>query len=1123
MKRIFSVLVCVSVCLGAVCGEAVKRELRSVWLATVSNIDWPTTRGTGADAVAKQKQQLLDLIDGFARCRMNCVYFQVRPMADALYKSSYEPWSQFLTGTRGTDPGWDPLAFAVEECHKRGIECHAWLNPYRFSNNSGTDRNTAFDNGVKQQGVLLQSGKYVVFNPALQWTRDHIKSVCRDILGHYDIDGIIFDDYFYPSEKLAEDSSAPDYALWLENGGSMSIADWRRDNVNRMVREVAAMMREEWPQARFGISPAGIAGTANTSAGKHGVTPCPVGSDWQYNGIYSDPLAWLEEGTIDYISPQLYSFISSPTKPFGTLNQWWNYIADHYGRPEYPGMGISSMSESNTVDDWREMHNQIVLTRRQAPVGESGVVFFSARYLYGPGYWGLGDYLANNTFIAKALPPYIKIKGKPEIATPMHLSLDGGTLQWTGTDQHLMRYAIYAIPTSVAQDEVMSETYGGIKGDYLAQVIYESSWNVPDSMLNGYYWWAVTAVDGWGNESAPAYLNVPHGNATATTLVSPIGGDATQWQQEFKWNEVPGSRYRVQIAGDEEFDEVVIDLPGLETTSTTVDVSALSSNTVYYWRVFTSQPGCVDAPSAVATFTTGQRPLATAATLVRPADGNIMGNDFNFMFTPSDAESFVLQVSRTPQFDDIVLTVSDFVKSANNLIAPVRLAQLGMGRFYWRVMSHAAGRDDASSLVRTFDIVKLPVGHIEKGYVIKQDVDTYDAVDGVTLTNQWMRSVKDEYANILFDSDGQMNRGFTVKGDRIYVIGRDKTSSEANVYIDAYSAYTGEHLKRQPVSRYVHAHLYPGNDIFKDNAGHLLVSNLCTDVAQRGVVIHQVDPETGFVIERARITCDVLKNNRIDHCNVYGDVESGQFYVFAAPSAGTQVVRWTVSDGVVTETKVMNAVSFSPSRVSSWGTAPRVFPVSPNLVYVKGVGEYVTLYDMTTGRIVDSMDGNAAIMPAGTTANGFADFALVGKHYRIYPDGDYRSAQGFRFSLVKSEGEDKFSDFKMAWSVPRQGFGNLANGGWDALCDVTDGLAPNQKNVFLYVPGNGLACYTLEAELRGDINGDGVADVTDANILINIILGKDDASRYEGRADVDHSGTVDIQDLNATLNILLGK
>lgn len=298
---------------------------------------------------------------------MNSVCLQVRPMADALYKSSYEPWSSYLTGTRGQDPGWDPLAFAVEECHKRGLEINAWVNPYRFSNSSGNDCTTAIDKQLKNSGILMQVGNRIVFNPALKASRDHLLKVCKEMIQNYDIDGIIFDDYFYPGGGTPEDSSAPDYQLYTQSNSGMSIGDWRRANVNQMVKDMWDMVQATKPYVKFSIGPAGVAGQRSTSATKHGVVPVDEycrASDWQYKTIYSDPLAWLEEGTIDYISPQLYWKTTHVTNPFGPLTNWWSYIAEHFGRHHYPSHNIYFMAETNTKADWDEILQQIRYSRQ---------------------------------------------------------------------------------------------------------------------------------------------------------------------------------------------------------------------------------------------------------------------------------------------------------------------------------------------------------------------------------------------------------------------------------------------------------------------------------------------------------------------------------------------------------------------------------------------------------------------------------------------------------------------------------------------------------------------------------------------------------------------------------------
>ena len=238
------------------------------------------------------------MLDSLKNNNFNAINFQVRSMCDAMYESSYEPWSSYLTGTRGQVPTWDPLAYAVEACHQRGMECHAWINPYRYSSNGIEQWDAAGnpqDMELRQSGLLLSAGSYVVLDPARDETIERIVNVCQEIITKYDVDGILYDDYFYP-DGIPSGSDAGDYQEWLDSNVDMTFGDWRRANVNRMVRAVYNMIQETRPDIRFGISPAGVAGT---SAPNYGLPHCPAGSDWQYNTIYSDPLAWLNEKTID--------------------------------------------------------------------------------------------------------------------------------------------------------------------------------------------------------------------------------------------------------------------------------------------------------------------------------------------------------------------------------------------------------------------------------------------------------------------------------------------------------------------------------------------------------------------------------------------------------------------------------------------------------------------------------------------------------------------------------------------------------------------------------------------------------------------------------------------------------
>ena len=507
MKRIALLLLLVATvwtaAFTASADEAQKREMRAAWVATVYRIDWPTS----VNNATAQKAELVAYLDNLQAQHFNTIFLQVRTMCDAFYQSSYEPWSSYLTGTRGRDPDYDPLQFAVEQCHARGIQCHAWINPYRWSSSASNDWNTPQDKELKDAGMLLTYDGKTILNPGLPATRERIVNVIREIITGYDVDGVVFDDYFYP-ENIPTNSTAPDYSLWNDSGVDMTMADWRRNNVNMMVADVYNMIQQTKPEVRFGISPAGVAGTRSTSAAQHGVTPCPTGSDWQYNGIFSDPLAWLEQGTIDYISPQLYWKTSHATNPFGPLTQWWSYIAKHYGRHHYASHSISFLTSSgNTSNDWAEIVQQISYSRQYTEDNAPGVVLYSAKNINGNngGVGGLGGYLLTHAFPHPAILPAVTWKQAPGYDAPASLARDGNRLTWAAQPGTLVKYSTYAVPADIAVEDAMSATGDGIRSDYLLGISYEPEYTLPGTYQSG-YWYAVCVIDGYGNESAPAFL-----------------------------------------------------------------------------------------------------------------------------------------------------------------------------------------------------------------------------------------------------------------------------------------------------------------------------------------------------------------------------------------------------------------------------------------------------------------------------------------------------------------------------------------------------------------------------------------------------------------------------------------
>ena len=296
-----------------------------------------------------------------------------------MYDSKYEPWSSYVSGTRGKAPAFDPFAYILEQAHARGLEVYAWLNPYRYINssyssgygNAGGDKN--YENSHPEWLIEWNNGgtTWTILNPALPEVKQRIVDVIADIMSKYDIDGVIFDDYFYQN-GLPESYDAADYTKYTEGGGTLSQADWRRENVNDMVRMVNAYIKSTKPWVRFGIGPAGVAGKPEVTA-KYGLPACP-GSDWQYNGISSDPLAWLAEGSIDFISPQVYWNIGNENADFANITPWWYMACKKFNRHCYISQSLTgNFGKASSLD---EFVNQVEMIRSSNEQEACGYVSF---------------------------------------------------------------------------------------------------------------------------------------------------------------------------------------------------------------------------------------------------------------------------------------------------------------------------------------------------------------------------------------------------------------------------------------------------------------------------------------------------------------------------------------------------------------------------------------------------------------------------------------------------------------------------------------------------------------------------------------------------------------------------
>src|SRR5882672_6652863 len=387
------------------------REMRGVWVATVTNIDWPSKPGLSSD---EQQKEMLAILDRARELKLNAIILQVRTSCDAFYPSELEPWSEYMTGQQGKppEPFYDPLQLWIEQAHARGLELHAWFNPFRARH---PDAKTDSPNHISKTHpeLVKQYGKYQWLDPGEPAAREHTLRVFRDVVKKYDVDGVQIDDYFYPYPEKGVDF--PDEQSWQryqKSGGKLSRADWRRQNINELIEKLYAMIKEEKPHVKFGISPFGI--------WKPGY-PAAVQGFNQYESLYADAKLWLNRGWCDYFTPQLYWRISATSQPYKGLLDWW-ISENSKGRNIYPGLAPYRVGNGNQNWPPQEIVEQIEATRARYPKA-SGNIHFSMKTLMSDSN-GVAPLLRESVYSADALvPAYPWLDNEPPkqpelIATP---------------------------------------------------------------------------------------------------------------------------------------------------------------------------------------------------------------------------------------------------------------------------------------------------------------------------------------------------------------------------------------------------------------------------------------------------------------------------------------------------------------------------------------------------------------------------------------------------------------------------------------------------------------------------------------------------------------------------------
>ncbi len=600
LLTIFTLLVCLTFEITAQVPP--KREYRAAWLSTVINLDWPSRSGLSTEV---QKQELVDMLDDLKNLNFNVILFQVRGEADALWNSQLEPWSQVLTGRQGQapDPFYDPLEFVIEEAHKRGMELHAWFNPYRVERVTGSVPLASNNIAVQHPEWTFIVDGLRILNPGLEVARNYITDVIMEVVDNYDVDGVHFDDYFYPYSAMGNTDIA---AFQADPRGFTNISDWRRDNVNIFMAQVYDEIKESKPHVKLGVSPFGV--------WKSGY-PTGISGTSSYYQLYCDPMNWMQRGKLDYLTPQMY-WAHNTGQDYRKLMLWWADSISQYNTHFYPGQAAYRIDDFSDVS---EVQRQI--RENRANDIAMGSTFFRVNVGILDNPRGFADSLRVDLYRNPAIPPSMEwldnVDPNPITNLSDNLTDESGigVLSWdepqeaSDGDKAFM-YAVYKFDNNVLDPTAFenSDNLAGITGK---NYIYLK----PGELFNTQYYY-ITALDRNFNESTtidPVAVNAPQ----LPELQLPANNTpAVKKDVELTWKYLPvTSAYTVEVSDDADFSEgsvVAFD----NVVDTTLQPIYMDGESTYYWRVKGKNPIGETEYTDAYSFTTGY-PAATE--LVYPA------------------------------------------------------------------------------------------------------------------------------------------------------------------------------------------------------------------------------------------------------------------------------------------------------------------------------------------------------------------------------------------------------------------------------------------------------------------------------------------------------------------------
>ena len=517
-------------CSSMIFANELKHEFRATWFTTHYAIDWPSTKATSESKREQQKKEMTNIFDEMVAGNMNAVCMQVRSLSDATYKSSYENWASILTGTRGKDPGYDPLAYAVEEAHKRGLELHVWVNPFRVTSGGTISTDDLVWKNAGEWIIKYDNGSFdgQIIDPGFPDARAYVIKVLMEIVNNYDVDGIVMDDYFYPyGGTTTEDAKSkalykPDNVVDVNKDGDTD-DDWRRSNVDVCLKALYDTIQSVKPWVRLGMGTFGIWSTQKKAAEAYGLTlPSGISGLDDYDVQACNPVEWVMNGYVDYINPQLYWATSTTSTNYNVLCEWWaKDVCEHFSNQLPDGKKVHffvSQAAYRAVDGGfsegiTEIQKQITANRKNLSSGSTGSVFYNTK-----SYRQMATDLAASHFIYKALPPAMDWKSKTTLEAPTDLNISGNTVTW----QHptAERFTVYVYPKGLDFATAQKDA------QYLQGVVYGQSCELNVEGLMDMTI-AVCSYDRFGVEHGVALLNggkFPESDPNATEITWVLNG-----------------------------------------------------------------------------------------------------------------------------------------------------------------------------------------------------------------------------------------------------------------------------------------------------------------------------------------------------------------------------------------------------------------------------------------------------------------------------------------------------------------------------------------------------------------------------------------------------------------------